>query len=348
MRGARWLRWSAKIGLVAACVPIVALWFIALRYHLDLAASLRSALRRQPTFTIDAARLSTADYRPVTRIASLASTALDELSGLAASRRRDDLLWAINDSGDGPFLYAIGTDGSDRGMVTVEGARNIDWEDLAAFELDGEPYLLIADVGDNLAWRPAITLYIVPEPRLADARFAQDARTVPKWVLRARYPDGPHDCEAVAVDAAQKLILLLSKRAVPPVLYALDLAPRHDDPRAFDHLPVARRLTAVGGIPAPTRRDIEQSPKYGPASSRPTAMDISPDSRHAIVLTYKEAYRFDRDAGESWAKVFERIPVRVRVPKMRAMEAIAFARDGRSLYVSSEQRPTPLFRLELQ
>jgi len=31
---------------------------------------------------------------------------------------------------------------------------------------------------------------------------------------------------------------------------------------------------------------------------------------------------------------------------MRQAEAIAFAADGRSLFVTSEQRPAPLFRLD--
>ena len=48
-------------------------------------------------------------------------------------------------------MYAVGTDGSDYGALTLRHASNYDWEDLAVFELDDKPYLLIADTGDNEA-----------------------------------------------------------------------------------------------------------------------------------------------------------------------------------------------------
>lgn len=56
-----------------------------------------------------------------------------EASGLAASVRGGDFLWLMNDSGGEPVLYLAGTDGSDRGSAKVEGAVNVDWEDLAGF-----------------------------------------------------------------------------------------------------------------------------------------------------------------------------------------------------------------------
>ncbi len=341
----RLVRWLSIAALAIAAVPLLGLAFLVVHFHLDLASSLRAALRKPARFTVAPDRLALAGYGPVTYRGSIANARLDELSGLAVSRRRDDLLWALNDSGDGPFLYALGADGSDRGVVTVRGAFNRDWEDLAAFELDGAPYLLIADVGDNFSWRPAVTLYIVPEPELRGARFGAGAEVTPKWVLRVRFPDGPADCEAVGVDAPARRILLLQKRVVPPVLFAVELQPRHDDPQSIEHLIVARRLGAVPGIPQPTRAEIAHH-RRSKSLSRPTAMDVSPDARRAIVFTYKEGYLFERAPGESWASAFSRLPLRVPSPPMQGLEAAAFARDGRTIYASSEGRPTPLFMFE--
>ena len=61
----------------------------------------------------------------------MAQPALVEASGLVASRAQPGLLWAHNDSGGAPEVFAIGEDGSDRGW-SVAGAAARDWEDMAA------------------------------------------------------------------------------------------------------------------------------------------------------------------------------------------------------------------------
>ena len=81
--------------------------------------------------------------------AKLTSLAVTEASGLAASPSKEGFLWMVNDSGGTPEIHLAQCDGTSRGAVQIEDARNIDWEDLAAFQLDGKPYLLIADTGDN-------------------------------------------------------------------------------------------------------------------------------------------------------------------------------------------------------
>eukprot|EP01035_Chromulina_nebulosa_P023316 gene23316-30224_t len=99
----------------------------------------------------------------------VASPALDELSGLAVSHADPDLLWGHNDSGAGPDLYRIGIHGEDLGSVHIAGVQAIDWEDIAAFDWQGKPALLIADTGDNTAKRKSVTLYAVSDPgRIAD------------------------------------------------------------------------------------------------------------------------------------------------------------------------------------
>jgi len=98
---------------------------------------------------------------PVGRIVHAAAT---ETSGLAASHRASDLLWIHNDSAGQPVLYAIGTDGRLRGSVRIAGVKNIDWEDIASFELDGQAWLLIADTGDNNGTRKNCALYVIAEP----------------------------------------------------------------------------------------------------------------------------------------------------------------------------------------
>ena len=72
-----------------------------------------------------------------------------EASGLARSGRQTDLLWVHNDRGNKPRVFAIGTDGAQRGDFRLQDVDNNDWEDLASFLVDDVPYLMIAEVGDN-------------------------------------------------------------------------------------------------------------------------------------------------------------------------------------------------------
>ena len=157
---------------------------------------------------------------PFARLAGLVtSRQLGEISGLAASHAHDGVLWAINDGGNPARLYAISRRGRLLARYEVEGADNQDWEDLASFELDGRRYLLLADTGDNGGRRRGFSLHVFEEPaELANGRLK------PAWTIRARWPDGPRDCEAVAVDAAAGKVLLISKKRVPPELLSLPQA----------------------------------------------------------------------------------------------------------------------------
>ena len=66
---------------------------------------------------------------------------LVECSGMDISLAAGNLIWAINDNGHGPFLYALRIDGRSMGRVLVVGAQNRDWEGLDTFFWQGHPRL---------------------------------------------------------------------------------------------------------------------------------------------------------------------------------------------------------------
>ena len=135
-----------------------------------------------------------------------------EASGVAVSRRHDGVLWTHNDSGD-PLLYAVGSDGGLAGRVTVQGARVEDWEDVAVGPCPGGECLYVGDIGDNRAKRPFITVYRVPEPAPGDRQ------TAPAEALHARYPDGPHDAEALFVLPGGEIYVLTKGETGSITLY---------------------------------------------------------------------------------------------------------------------------------
>lgn len=275
-------------------------------------------------------KLSAPDPKPDRVSVNLETTVLDETSGMVASRLNEHRLWLHNDSGDDPILYAVNSQtGRLEHSLYLQGAKARDWEDISAYQYADEAWLLVGDIGDNLAIRRKLTLYGLREPTGAES----EAETV--WKISFQYEDGARDCEALAVDTAEQAIYLLSKRDQPPRLYRLPL-------QASEKTETAVFVTEVSTIPQPTSEDFEEDPLFGQLRAWPTAMDISSDNLQLLITTYKDAYLYRRKADESWADALSRNPRVIDLPQMAQTEAGAFSYDGKGVWASSEQLPTPI------
>jgi len=265
------------------------------------------------------------NYGKARPLATLENTDIDESSGIACGRANKGVFWTHNDSGGGPRIYAFGPKGEDIAAFKLSGAINHDWEDIASFTLDRRPYLLIGDVGDNSLSRDDCSLYLVREPVLDGARRKFRGKLQVQMPIDFRYEDGPRNCEAVAFDPTSRLVLLATKSlAAGCRIYCLPL-PSKPSRKVF----VAKLVAAVK-VPMVT------------------AMDISPDGRRAILLTYGDAFEFGRRPGESWRQAFARPPRRIAVPARRQGEAICYGPDGKTLYLTSEKTPTPLIEVPVE
>lgn len=253
-------------------------------------------------------------------VGTIANRQLTEVSGIALSTRHGDLLWAVNDSGNAPQLFALGQDGSDRGTVRVVGAANRDWEDLAAFRIGEESYLLIADSGDNEARRAVSQLYIVAEPHADEnGHYSGHVRVVAR--LPFRFEDGPRDCEAVAVDVAGGRVLLVVKRVRPAAVYELPLQ-LDAQPRGVQ---TARRIGVVEALPRPTPREMLEAP-LGAWRHQATALDISADGTRAVIASYQNLYLFERRAEQGWGDALASSPRILKLP-LSQIESVAFVSD---------------------
>ena len=176
-------------------------------------------------------------------------------------------------------------------------------------------------MGDNYSQRKSYTLYFVEEPALR-GRPAGPARLPVAIRVDFTYEDGPHNCECAAVDPVRKEVLLVSKTTENRCkVYVLPL-PRTD--RVKDAV-----AKAVATLEIPTT----------------TAMDVSPDGLRAVVLTYGNACEYTRAAGEDWSAAFSRAPRTLTMPSRAQGESICYGADGRTLYLTSEKVPTPLFEV---
>ena len=290
-------------------------------------------VRWLPLFLTTLSQSFAVEFAPVAEILKIQSPAITEASGLAISPTNPDFMWVINDSGGTTDIHLLGTDGSERGKLTVKDVQNIDWEDLASFTLDGKPYLLIADTGDNNAKRETRSFYILPEPALPAAGKNLSVSMAPEWQIPFRYEGGPRDCESVAVDAQAEKILFISKRTLPPELYELPLrAPKNPT------VQIAKPLAPVE-VKSPVS-------ELFPITNQPTGLDITTDGTLAAVITYYGVFLFPKSPDQTWAEAFSKKPSILPPHKLAQAESIAFSKDGKTLTAISEGRESPIVRYE--
>ncbi|WP_373081219.1 hypothetical protein [Zhongshania sp.] len=256
---------------------------------------------------------------------------LTEMSGIVASPHHKNRYWAHNDSGDSPRLFAFDEQGKLLTELKVKGAGAFDWEDIDGFSDTTGSYLLIADIGDNMAFRPFTDVYLIAEPT---------ALTSPKTetnVLRHYMlinEDGPRDAEALAVDSRERFVYILSKRDIHPRLYRFSL-----DALAGQPVPV-NFLGEVRSIPSTEKHQAQGAGRITRFS--PTAMAFSPAGDAAIIVTSGKTYFFPRKPNQTWLQALNKTPITVDVKRMPQIEAGTFSRDGKQLLIGSEGSPAQI------
>ena len=265
---------------------------------------------------------------------------LREASGIVQSIASHSVFFAVNDGGNEPELFAMDHEGKDLGFWKIDVEKNVDWEDIASFNYEGEAYLLIADTGDNFYGRSSVEFIIIREP--GPDSLSMDAVLPVEWRIEVEYPDGYRDCEAAAVDEKSETILFLSKRIVPAEVFRIPLRPP-------TRLVKATLMALLHTIPQPNEQDEWESPKYGTFRSQPTALDLR--GNKAVVFTYKDVYLYERGWQENWIEAFAKVPIRIPLPAVYQQEAGLITINQKYLYVTTEREGgtnrAGIYRVEL-
>src|SRR5438093_6617217 len=152
---------------------------------------------------------------------NIKSPDITESSGLAASRCQNNVLWTHNDSGDDAFIFAINSAGDSLGTWKVPNAKNIDWEDIAAYkDKSGKCFIYIGEIGDNKAKRQEHAVYRVEEPLVAPENSSSARKnpltTANADIVRFSYPDYVQDAETLMVHPKSGVIYVVTKRVSGP------------------------------------------------------------------------------------------------------------------------------------
>ncbi|MCZ7556976.1 MAG: hypothetical protein M5R41_11310 [Bacteroidia bacterium] len=252
----------------------------------------------------------------------IADARLTEISGIAASRLRGDVLWAHNDSGDKARLYAIDSTGRLIAVVNVNGAMAIDWEDMASAKIDGIPRLYIADVGDNGATRQTVTVYRCTEPAV-DPAAPESVYTVGAERMHLRYPDGARDSEALFVDPVGEILYLIAKSGE-------ESCGVYRAPWKAGDTTIVLEAVGVLRIPSP----------FSPLRLV-TAADLAADRSAVLLRTYAALYEY-RGIG-SPLQLLQSTPRAVHgAPVQPQAEAVCYDKDSRGIFLATEGNALPL------
>jgi hypothetical protein len=250
--------------------------------------------------------------------AALTAPRLVESSGAATSVLAPGVVWTHNDSGDGPFLYATDLHGHDRGRVRVAGARAVDWEDLAAAPCLVVPgrCLYVGDIGDNARRRRSVVVYRLREPPPPHGP-ADTLGVVPLLdSLVLRYPDRPHDAEALAVAGDGTLLVITKDRSGPAVAFSTTATAG----------PTTRRLGPVGPL------DMQTGLLTGRLV---TGAALAPGDSLLAVRTYVSIHFFRWRAGSGLTPLGTRKGITIPVVEPQG-EGVAF--DGPDRLVLTSER----------
>jgi hypothetical protein len=272
----------------------------------------------------------------------VATDLLRETSGVVASERHAGVLWAHNDSGSEPAVFAVGTDGADLGRFAVPLASWVDVEDLAI--AGGRLYL--ADIGDNNRERSGISVFRFDEPDLSGGSGIESVDEI-----RLRYPDGAHDAEAFLVDPATGSLLIIDKDVqlagagagslLTPAPASVFVAAPPFAPGEVTVMELAGtialdRLATRSQAPAPAGLVGELG-----AAGVATGADLRRDGRVIAVRTYATVWLFARGEGQSIPEALEAEPCEAPTLPEEQGEAVAFLDGSTSQFVTIGEGANP-------
>jgi len=211
-------------------------------------------------------------------------------------------------------VIALGFDGQTRQTFRLAGVTAHDWEDMDVGPgPDAElTYLYLGDIGGS---RSSIVVNRVPEPAVTGAGGITDLGGTQQ--ITARYPDGSHNAEAMAV-GADGTIYVFTKAATTRA-YAIPY------PQPTSGV-VTMQLIAAGALGE--KVDV-------------SGADIRPDGRALIVRGYRNAWTWPIVLGEPMSTTLQRTPCTTNTFRDEVQgEAIGFlGNDGSYMSTGEDVHP---------
>jgi hypothetical protein len=221
------------------------------------------------------------------QVGQLDTKLIPESSGMAASKIYPDRLYHMNDSGTKPEFFITDLKGRNTLKIAIENYKPYDPEALSIgpCPASAQSCIFIGETGDNKIRRSAIEILVIEEQQTFPAQVSTLTR------IKAQYPDGARDAEAMAVLPNGDLIIvskeykygLLEQKGFPAHLYRLSAAQLADSTRTHT-LQLLGELDLPGLVPG-----------IDPVNYIVTDMSYVEKRGTTLLLTYGGAWEFAID-----------------------------------------------------
>lgn len=279
------------------------------------------------------------------KVGALDHLQINEASGIAVSRKFPGRLYHVNDSGGGPYFYVSGMEAKGTRPVRISGyeSRRSDFEDMTLGECSpGRSCIFIGDIGDNRKRRDYAEIIAIEE--VSDF----GGMTAPLKRIKIAYPYGPRNAEGLAIHPGGDIFILTKEeendltKAYPARLYRL---PGDKWRNAGEDVIT---LEYAGEIDIPSLL-----PNASPLGQIVTSLDIAPDGKKFLVLTYENAVEFgiDLSAGKlkPAAEMKEGKDYRVvEIMSLPQQESVAYVDGGTGFIYDTEHHlfEVPIMRVD--
>jgi hypothetical protein len=256
-------------------------------------------------------------------IGAITNIGSTELSGLAASHTLANVLWTHGDSGGDPVIYSVdATTAAVGGTLSLTGATNTDWEDIATAPCAAGRCIYVSDTGDNKLGRSKVSIYEVAEPSTSPLGVTLVADTR----YEMTYPDGSHNVESLFIDPRDGKSYVITKVTTPSAVV-------YEMPRIAGTTTTAIELATLD-IPS--------------ADPRVTAADMFVDgcSARILIRSHDALYMLTGGPDATVASLLASPLVAVPVAIEPQGEAVAFRADGHAYFTTSEGTNPTLWRVD--
>ena len=257
---------------------------------------------------------------------------INEASGIQASVKYPGRLYHINDSGGGQNFYITDIKGNQTQKIKIEGEgiKKSDFEALGMGECGDKSCLIVGDIGDNKVTKQFVEIIVIEEL----PEYGGSAKPLRR--IKLKYPDQPHNAEGMAVHPNADLFIITKEEnlrdyeAYPAKVYKLPAEKWRNTQNS------EQKLTYVGDIDL---RVLNPSgTAYGQVVS---AMDIAPDGKSFLVLTYENAIEFNIDLSKDSLKSSSQLQKGkdyniIEIKSLPQQESISYTPDGKGFIYSTE------------
>lgn len=271
-------------------------------------------------------------------------TLIKEASGVEASRKFPGRLYHINDSGGGHYFYISDIKGELTKKIKISGEaiKKSDFEAVSVGKCSDISCLYIGDIGDNKSTKEFVEIIAIEELE------EYGASVEPLYRIKVQYPDQPHNAEGMAVHPNGDMYIITKEE---------NLRDLEAYPAKVFRLPsekVQKKSSKIATLEYLGEIDLRiLNPSKTAFGQVVSSLDIAPDGKSFIVLTYENAIEFNIDLSSDKIKPSSKLQKGVDynvidIKSLPQQESITYLPDGKSFLYNTEYHwfEAPIFKVD--